>query len=372
MVVAAIEEANLSHDDWDSLDMLLLLTLVEERTGLVLPDGSFAASQLTDADDIVELLVEYGVASGRGARLTASWDGRLDKAARRSFEYQASLAWPAARIAVRQTDHTELVALASSAELLPLVAELRAVLPHAVQPVLDVAPVDRRDATASVPRSGHDAGKRVVALAATIQQWVLDRGGEVWPPPTSLVELSLLARLGYLNTPIQQLLRTDESHALVPAVCFPLYDALAERYAGDGMLVTTLGQAFRKEPVQLDPLGRLTAFHVQELVWMGDRAWCDEIAHEVENLGSRVAEILGFPVAWRPASDAFFLSSLTPRHAAKREAVATVHGRLLAVGSVNDHGRHFTRAVNFRVPDHVVSGCAGFGIERCLLASVDS
>ena len=52
--------------------------------------------------------------------------------------------------------------------------------------------------------------------------------------------------------------------------------------------------------------------------------------------------MLGFSVAWRPASDAFFLRSFTPWHAVKREAVATVHGRLLAVGSVNDHGRHFT------------------------------
>ena len=225
------------------------------------------------------------MASGRRARLTVSWDGTFDTAARRSFEYQANLAWPAARIAVRQTDRTELVALAPSAELLPLASELRAVLADAPQPVVDVAPVGRVGATAPVAGRRHDAGKRVASLVAAVQEWVLDRGGEVWPPPASLVELSLLARLGYLKSASNQLLYTDDSHALVPAVCFPLYDALAERFAGDGMLITTFGQAFRKEPAQLDPLGRLTAFHVQELVWIGDRTWCDEIAREVEELG---------------------------------------------------------------------------------------
>lgn len=371
-VVAAIDDANLSHGDWDSLDVLLLLTLVEERTGLMLPDGSFAPTQLANADDIVEMLIDCGVASGRRARLRVSWDGTLDPTARRSIEYQASLAWPAARIAVRQTDQVELVALAPSAELLPLASELRAVLAGAPHRVVDVTQVARVAATAPVTGGRHDSRKRVMSLVATVQEWVLDRGGEVWPPPASLVEISLLARLGYLKTLSDQLLRTDDSHALVPAVCFPLYDALAERFAGEGMLVTTLGQAFRNEPVQLDPLGRLTAFHVQELVWMGDRTWCDEIAHEVEELGTRVTGMLGFSVAWRPASDPFFLRSFSSWHATKREAVATVQHRALAVGSVNDHGRFFTSAVNCQLPEYVVSGCAGFGIERCLLASEDT
>lgn len=363
-VAAAVADAGVGAANWDSLDILLVLTCVEDRTGLVLPDGSYAPSDVINAASVVELLSDGGVPSPRRARMTVSWEHELDTARRRALEYGANLASPGARIAVRCTDSAELIALAPTPGDLPVADALRGVLVGGGTAAAKTAGAAAWPTVTDLAAGGAAAA----AVTTAVREWVLEQGGEVWPPPSPLLSLDELARLGYLASGDEQLVRTDRGHALAPAICLPLYAPLVSRFTGEGMIVTTTGPVFRNEPPQLDPLGRLPAFTVQETVWIGSPGWCAEVAGGFTALASRLAARLGLTVTWQPASDAFFLAA-SPATTAKSEAVTRVRGRSMAVSSVNHHGRHFVEATGMDLPPNVVTCCAGLGLERLLLAA---
>ncbi len=363
-VAAAIADAAVDDQGWDSLDVLLVLTCVEERTGLQLPDGSYAPGDVTDAATVVELLDEIGVPSPRRARMTLTWDRDLDATERRSLEYRANLASPDARIAVRGERPAELIALATDPGALPITDALRGALGGPPASAAGAAGNHASPALEDLATGGATA----TAVAGAVRAWVLARGGEVWPAPSPMLGVDELTRLGYLASGDEQLIRIGDTHALAPAVCLPFFAPLTARFADRGLLVTTTGTAFRNEPPQLDPFGRLPAFTVQETMWIGSPDWCAQVSEDFAGLASRLAEDMGLKVTWQPASDAFFLGA-SPATTFKSEGVVKVDGRSLAVSSVNHHGRHFVDATRPDLPPDIMTCCAGLGLERLLLAA---
>jgi seryl-tRNA synthetase len=165
---------------------------------------------------------------------------------------------------------------------------------------------------------------------------------------------------------------------LTPAVCYPVYPAIAARgpLPPGGLTVDPGGAyAFRHEPSS-DPT-RLRMFHMRELVRIGapeDVAawrdgWCDRA---LELLGG-----LGLDARLEVAADPFFgragrmLARTQREQELKLEIVVQIAGpQPTAVASLNLHRDHFAAAHGLVLSDGGTAhtACLGFGHERIVLA----
>lgn len=163
---------------------------------------------------------------------------------------------------------------------------------------------------------------------------------------------------------------------LNPAACYPLYPALAGRVPENGRRVSMLNWVYRHEP-SADPT-RLQSFRVREFVCAGAPgpvvAWRDEWLRR----GLDVLGAVGLRAEACLASDAFFgragkvLAASQQEQRLKLEIVVPIlPGREpTALCSFNYHQDHFGRLFDIHTPDGEVahSACAGFGLERVVLA----
>jgi seryl-tRNA synthetase len=167
---------------------------------------------------------------------------------------------------------------------------------------------------------------------------------------------------------------------LMPAVCYPVYPAVAARGPlPDGGVTIDPGAAyaFRREPSG-DP-ARLQMFHMRELVRIAEPS---AVVAWRERWRDRSLELLlglGLDVAFDVASDPFFgragrmLAASQRQQALKFEILAPIGGpEPTAVASFNYHEDHFTSAFGLEMasgePAH--TACLGFGLERIALALV--
>lgn len=165
---------------------------------------------------------------------------------------------------------------------------------------------------------------------------------------------------------------------LVPAACYPIYPAIAERgpLRPDGLFVDAGGAwVFRHEPSH--DAARRQMFHQHELVRMGEpdqvREWRDEWAER----GLKLLRSLGLDPKLEPANDPFFgrrgrmLAASQRQQAMKLELVAPIAGPApTALASFNHHADHFATTFGIEMADGSVAhtACAGFGHERIVLA----
>ena len=165
---------------------------------------------------------------------------------------------------------------------------------------------------------------------------------------------------------------------LTPAVCYPVYPAIAARgpLPDRGVTIDPGGSyAFRHEPSS-DPT-RLRMFHMRELVRIGAadevaawrEAWCDRA------LG--LLDRLGLEPRLEVASDPFFgragrlLARAQREQELKLEVLVDIAGpQPTAVASLNLHREHFAEAHGIRLSDGATAhtACVGFGHERIVLA----
>jgi seryl-tRNA synthetase len=166
--------------------------------------------------------------------------------------------------------------------------------------------------------------------------------------------------------------------ALVPAVCYPVYRAIAERgpLRGDGLTVDPGGSyVFRHEPSG-DPT-RLQMFHMRELVRIGApndvAAWRDRWLQR----GLEMLRCLGLDAAFDVAADPFFgrvgrmLAASQREQELKVEILVDIVGpKPTAVASFNYHQDHFAAMHGIARADggEVHTACLGFGHERVVLA----
>lgn len=165
---------------------------------------------------------------------------------------------------------------------------------------------------------------------------------------------------------------------LVPAVCYPIYPAVAARgpLPTGGVTIDPGGSyVFRHEPSD-DP-ARLQMFHMRELVRMGEpeivAAWRDEWLQR----GLDLLRGLGLDASYDVAADPFFgrsgrmLAASQREQALKVEILVQIAGPTpTAVASFNYHQSHFATMHGLTRTDggEVHTACLGFGHERIVLA----
>lgn len=165
---------------------------------------------------------------------------------------------------------------------------------------------------------------------------------------------------------------------LTPASCYPVYPIVAARgpLPAEGWLVDSSSYCFRREP-SLDPV-RMQMFRQREQVCFGSperiRAFQSRWMERALDMFAR----LDLPAATDLANDPFFGRAAPLRRDGQRsqrlkfEILVPISDpdRPNACGSFNYHVDHFAEAFGIRAADGGLAhtGCAGFGLERIVLA----
>jgi len=166
--------------------------------------------------------------------------------------------------------------------------------------------------------------------------------------------------------------------AITPAVCYPVYPAIAARgpLPPGGVIVSTRGYCFRHEPSP-EPT-RLQWFELFEHITLGTRD--DVIAFRTAWMarGQAVATALQLPHQLEVANDPFFgragaiMSDAQRQQELKFELVVPVNPGLkpTACMSFNYHITHFGDTWGIRTADGAVAqtACVGFGLDRLAFA----
>lgn len=163
--------------------------------------------------------------------------------------------------------------------------------------------------------------------------------------------------------------------ALASAACHPLFAQLEGSTVDAGRLYELTGECFRHEPSD-DPM-RFVSFRMREYVRLGTEAQAKEHRRRWLEIAEEVFGTLELPVEVVPANDPFFgrggvlLAANQIADEAKFEVVTEVYeGAPTAIASANFHGEHFGDDFSLSLSDGSVaqSACAGFGMERIVLA----
>lgn len=165
---------------------------------------------------------------------------------------------------------------------------------------------------------------------------------------------------------------------LTPAVCYPVYPAIARRGtlpAGGVTIDPGASYAFRHEPSG-DP-ARLQMFHMRELVRIAEpevvQAWRDGWRDRALELLRR----LGLDADFDVANDPFFgrsgrmMAQSQREQSLKFEILVQIAGdEPTAIASFNYHQDHFTGIYGIETADggRAHTACLGFGHERIVLA----
>lgn len=165
---------------------------------------------------------------------------------------------------------------------------------------------------------------------------------------------------------------------LTPAVCYPVYPAVARRgtLPAGGVTIDPGGSyAFRHEPSG-DP-ARLQMFHMRELVRIAEpevvQSWRDAWRDRALELLRR----LGLDAEFDVANDPFFgragrmMATSQREQALKFEILVQIAGdEPTAIASFNYHQDHFTGIYGIDTADggRAHTACLGFGHERIVLA----
>ena len=165
---------------------------------------------------------------------------------------------------------------------------------------------------------------------------------------------------------------------LVPAVCYPVYPAIAARgpLPTGGVTIDPGGSyVFRHEPSD-DP-SRLQMFHMRELVRIGEPDAVAEWRDGWIDRGLALLRGLGLDARRDIASDPFFgrsgrmLAASQREQALKVEILVKIAGpNPTAIASFNYHQNHFAAMHGLRLADggEAHTACLGFGHERVTLA----
>jgi hypothetical protein len=161
--------------------------------------------------------------------------------------------------------------------------------------------------------------------------------------------------------------------ALLPAACLNVYPQLSPAVKMPGITRTLRTKVYRNEPDGYNAT-RLWEFSVREIIFIGSNDYVKNALARFQALisnkmrGTRLVN----------ASDHFFPSRENRikgiaqiQRQTKQEVVVPVCDSM-AIGSLNYHGTNIWNAVrNLAHPsiqcEHVVSGCVGFGLERCAI-----
>jgi seryl-tRNA synthetase len=165
---------------------------------------------------------------------------------------------------------------------------------------------------------------------------------------------------------------------LMPAVCHPVYPAIAQRgpLPAGGVTIDPGGSyAFRHEPSG-DP-ARLQMFHMRELVRIAEPEVVQDWRETWRDKAIDLLRALGLAAEFDVANDPFFgragrmMATSQREQALKFEILVPIAGdEPTAVASFNYHQDHFSSLYDLRTADgeQAHTACLGFGHERIVLA----
>jgi seryl-tRNA synthetase len=230
--------------------------------------------------------------------------------------------------------------------------------------------------------SGREAllGPHMSALVDWVDSKVVElaikaRAHELPVPP--LIERSILERAGYFESFPGSTVEQSERGCMPPAVCYHCYAKLAATSLQEPSVWTCVARCRRNEDNK-EP-GRLRAFTMREIVFVGSAAWVRERRQEWMDRILALAQSLQLAVQLEVATDSFLAGGeargrklLQQIKGLKFELRARMDaaGTRLAISSFNLHDTFFSRRFGFRLEDgtEAYSGCVAFGLERWALA----
>jgi hypothetical protein len=195
-------------------------------------------------------------------------------------------------------------------------------------------------------------------------------------PVPSLIERSILERAGYFESFPGSTLEQSAEGCMPPAVCYHCYAKLGATTLPEPGIWTCIARCRRNEGKEES--GRLQAFTMREIVFVGSAAWVRERRQQWMDSIIAFAQSLHLVVQLDASTDTFFASGeargrklLQQIKGLKFELRAQMdaEGRLLAISSFNLHETFFSRRFGFRLESgDAYSGCVAFGLERWALA----
>ena len=196
-------------------------------------------------------------------------------------------------------------------------------------------------------------------------------------PVPSLIERSILERAGYFESFPGSTVEQLEAGCMPPAVCYHCFAKLAASSLQEPGIWTCVARCRRNE-ANKEP-GRLRAFTMREIVFVGPAAWVRERRREWMDRILAFAQSLRLAVQLDVATDSFIAGGdargrklLQQIKGLKFELRAhmDVEGTPLAISSFNLHETFFSRRFGFSLEDgaDTYSGCIAFGLERWALA----
>jgi hypothetical protein len=165
--------------------------------------------------------------------------------------------------------------------------------------------------------------------------------------------------------------------ALMPAVCYHVYPAFADRVLPNTRKVAVRGSCWRHEGERLTPLERGWAFTMLEVVCLGSPGDVQDFLACGARRATDLARALGLRATIADASDPFFAPTgrgkalLQRMKRLKRELLLPLDaGSSIAAASFNDHQSFFGESFGIRglTGEPISTGCIAFGVERWLLA----
>jgi seryl-tRNA synthetase len=229
-----------------------------------------------------------------------------------------------------------------------------------------------------------EVGARERVYPSMIELAVMDRCGyvEQFPQNAYLVDelphdRDLLRGMRNGETG-RESVRRSTPYLLNPALCFHVYAELAGGRLDEAMVLTMSGRCFRHEaPWRLDEY-RLADFTMREIPYVGPPR---DVAGLRQQLLERTWELfveLGFSGRIETATDPFYhaedadLGKYQLLAKAKYELIVeTPQGATAAVASFNNLRESLCRQFDITGPRGAHSGCAAFGIDRWVRATLD-
>lgn len=155
-----------------------------------------------------------------------------------------------------------------------------------------------------------------------------------------------------------------------PAACLHIYPCLARKKI-EKAVITTQAQVYRYETKEYDGKIRLWNFHVREIVFVGKQAYVDDCLSRVMEEALKFSAMARLDVELKDSSDHFhptkrnkIKARIQQTNSMKKELTVQNDGKEVALASFNFHDTHFSEPFQFSQNKQIVTGCAGFGLER--------
>jgi len=192
-----------------------------------------------------------------------------------------------------------------------------------------------------------------------------------------LINRSVLERAGYFESFPANIVEESDGGCTPPAACYHCYAKLSSTSLQEPGVWTCMARCGRNE--HKEETGRLQAFTMREIVFVGSAAWVRERRQEWTDRILAFAQTLHLVVQLDAATDSFFAVGeargrklLQQIKGLKIELRAQMDakGTPLAISSFNLHEAFFSRRFDFQLADGMEahSGCVAFGLERWALA----